>query len=178
MLFSPLTRLEFEVDAILRKRLDKQLYQPKRDDSLRLQRLKVWSMRYSVSLEYILTKLIPHFEKLAQRHYIRRSAGQSKGIGVSIAVLTGPAAEEKLKEFIQKDFPSNENVAIWRENEQERCLAILDEIEYGRPKPILHFKSVSDFVKAYSNGIDRKRRKGRKLDNKLGKQPWRGNPWK
>lgn len=179
MLFSPLNKLEFQIDGILRRVLDKQLYSPKRDDVVRLFKLTIWAERYSVSLEYILGRLVPHYEKLAQRHYVRRNAGASKGLGVSVAVLTGPAAEEKLREFIVRDFPDDEHIASAREEAKETCLGIMDKHQLtGRPRSILRYETVSDFIEAYAGGIDRNRKSTSRLEKKMSKQPWRGNPWR
>ena len=179
MLFSPLSKLELEIDAILRTKLDKNLFSVKRDDLLRLTRLVVWSERYSVSLDYIIEKLVPHFEKMSQRHYVRRRAGPSKGLGVSIAVLTGQVAEEKLREFIAKDFPDDENIASTREDLKSACLRKLDMSEFsGKPRGVLQHRTVNEYVDNYIAGITRKRRSSAKLERELGRQPWRGNPFR
>ena len=51
-----------EVEDVLRKCFDKQLFRPKEDDQIRLLRLRVWSERHKVSIEYILRVLVHHAE--------------------------------------------------------------------------------------------------------------------
>lgn len=173
---TPVTEVCAEIEKILHKDFGKTLYFPNRQNAARLLKLKVWSIRYSVSIRYILSKLVPYFEHIASRHYLRKD---SKGLGVSIPVLTGKAAEEKLKEFIAKEFHDSENVLDWKESERERCIRLMEKEEVmGRPRPILQYRNVNDFVDAYSSKIDIKRKEADRLAKKMAKQPWRGNPWR
>jgi hypothetical protein len=99
-------------------------------------------------------------------------------LGFPIATLTGIAAEEKLIEFINKDFPDEENVAAMREELKAECLDKLGEADNtGRIRPVLNFKSVDEYVKSYSSGIERKRKYSAALERKLAKQPYRRNPF-
>jgi hypothetical protein len=178
VLFSALHHVQTEIDEILRRSLGKRLFTVKRDDQLRLIKLKMWSTRHSVPLEYIIEKLVPHFEKLAQRNYVKKYAGASKGLGVPISVLTGPAAEEKLIEFIAKEFTEDEHIHATREAAKAECLDKLGLSENtGRVRPVLNFPSVDEYMKSYTSGIERKRRSGARIERKLAKQPYRGNPW-
>src|ERR1700744_5083717 len=99
------TKFAAEIDTVLRTNFGKQLYYPKQDDQYRLLRLKMWCERYKVSLPYILGVLIPHFEFLANKHRGRAKGSVSKGIGTTIANLTGQASEKLLVERIAKDYP-------------------------------------------------------------------------
>lgn len=176
ILSSVLDQIRYEVDSILRKEFGTQLFQMKADDAIRLLRLRVWSTRYKVSVCYILKRLIPHFKKYASNF---RRRYNDKGIGVTIAVLTGKVAEQKLKEFIARDFESGENAIEWREKEQARCLDLLHTNELvGRPKPFLHYKSVKSFIQSYEKRIAIMNREDNKLIKKLAKQPWRNNPFR
>jgi hypothetical protein len=175
---SILNELEKEIDTILRKNFDKRLYYPKREDSIRLLKLRVWENRYKVTLEYILGVLIPHFAKMSER--FRRKV--SSGIGTTIPILTGQAAEEFLKLRISKDFPNNENVLDWKERYKTICLKKIKESEGTIPsrksRGVLQFKSVNAFLKAYEAKIEAARKEDRIAEKSLAKQPWRGNPWR
>lgn len=176
ILASAFDQIRFEVDAIVRKEFEAQIFALKSDDAIRLLKLRVWSERYKVSVHYIVCRLIPYYRKMA--HNFRRRP-DSKGIGVTIAVLTGKAAEEKLREFIAKDFPDGENVADWKESERARCIALADpEALVGKPKPFLHYTSIKSFLDSYTSRIGSLQREQTKLDKKMAKQPWRGNPWR
>lgn len=178
MLWGPASSWELEVDAELRKQFGKQLWVRKSDDRLRLLKLRVWSLRYHVPLQYILAVLVPHFEKLASRQYIRKRAGSSKGLGFPITVLCGDVAHEFLQERIAKDFPSKENTQTWIEGHKQLCLekTEMDEV-VAKPRAVLAYRSVGDFVKSYGRGIDRTRRDADRAERKLRKQPWRTNPF-
>lgn len=175
LLSSALDKIRFEFEDSVRNDFGKKMYRIKPDDSMRLLKLRVWSVRYKVSVRYILLKLVPHFERFA-RAYRRNS---SDGLGVTIAVLTGNAAEEKLRECIAKDFPDGENTVAWKEAAKARCIAIMDKDEImGRPKPFLHHKTIDAFMDSYKTRISQMQREQEKLDKKMSKQPWRDNPWR
>lgn len=165
-----------DVDRILRQSFSKQLYNPKHEDQVRLLKLRMWEQKYRVSLKYILDTLVPHYEKLGKR---KTGRANSKGLGTTIAILTGPAAEEYLCERIAKDFPDNENVIDWKEKERQRCLALLDKEELiGRPRKILSYPTLSEYMKVYRKKVEKARRSTSKRETKLAKQPWRNNPWR
>jgi hypothetical protein len=170
-----------EIDSLLRKQFNKQIYYPKQDDQYRLLKLKVWSERYKVSVGYILSVLIPYFEKLAYKHSRRPREKVSKGIGTTIATLTGPSAEAYLSEQILKDFKDGENALAWKEDKKEECLRILDAEEgivKKKPKGVLAYKSIAAYRKAYMERIKHTRDEQDKLTKQLAKQPWRGNPFR
>lgn len=168
-----------EVDKTLRQLFGKQLFFPKEVDKARLLKLKMWSDRYKVSLSYILGKLVPRFEKMASKHARSPRVKVSKGIGTTIAVLTGQAAEEFLKDCIAKDYPDQENVLAWKEDKREETLRLLDGEELVvRPRKILSFKSVAAYTDAYRQKMEKQRQSTAKREAQLSKQPYRGNPWR
>jgi hypothetical protein len=176
-LTTPTSSLCAEIDSILKRYFGKNLYYPNEQNASRLLKLRVWSLRYKVDLIYILQKLLPYLEKVASKHYLRK--GSSRGLGVSIPVLTGPAAEEYLKKCIAQDFPDAENILAWKESEKERCIDLMEKDEVmGKPRPILHYEKVSDFVDSYSRRIRQTRKSSDRLDKKMSKIPYRGNPWR
>ncbi|MGI4811790.1 MAG: hypothetical protein ACRYGG_00390 [Janthinobacterium lividum] len=169
-----------EVDSILKKSFDKQLFSVKEDDKVRLLKLKMWSVRYKVSIKYILEKLIPHFEKYGNKS--RGKAGTSKGLGTTIPILTGPSAEALLVENIKRDYPDNENVLSWRQRTQLEFIGLVqvdeDELVTKQPKGILQYNSVSDYRKAYEARIQRTRKTEEKIVKSISRQPFRNNPWR
>jgi hypothetical protein len=170
-----------EVDTILRKQFNKQLFYPKIDDQHRLLKLKVWSERYKVSIGYILSVLIPYFEKLAYKHSRRPRERVSKGIGTTISTLTGPAAESYLLEQINKDFSDGENVIAWKQDKQQACLRKieLDEnIRIKKPKGVLGYPTLASYRRAYLKRIKGIRDIEEKLVKQLSRQPWRENPFR
>lgn len=182
LIATEVTQIVDAVDSILRKSFGKQLFYPKEDDQIRLLRLKMWSERYSVSVDYILGRLVPYFEKLAVKHSRKPREKMSKGIGTTIAVLTGPAAEAYLKDCIGKEFPDGEHIIAWKQNKREECLAKMDEDEgevtQRKPKSILQYPTLAAFRRAYEARITHKRKTEGKLEKKLARQPWRGNPFR
>ena len=169
-----------DVDELLKKNFNKQLFYPKQDDQIRLLRLKVWSERYEVTLYYILSKLIPRFEAIAKKHSGR--AGKSKGLGTTISILTGPAAEEYLVACIAKEFLDDEHKTTWRQDRQQECIRLVtadeDDTPTRPPKRVIDFPTISAFRMAYEKRIKRNRREEDKLIRQLSKQPWRSNPFR
>lgn len=170
-----------QVDALLRKQFNKQIFYPRQDDQHRLLKLRIWSERHKVSVGYILSVLIPYFEKLSYKHSRRPREKVSKGIGTTIAILTGSTAEAYLADQILKDFPDGENVLAWKEDRRTDCLRQIeldDELPTRKPKGILQYNSVASYRKAYLSRIKRTRDTEDKLVQQLSKQPWRGNPFR
>lgn len=169
------------IDSLLRKQFNKQLFYPKQDDQYRLLKLRVWSERHKVSIGYILSVLVPHYEKMAYKHSNKPREKVSKGIGTTISVLTGPSAEAYLVEQMAKDFPDSENVVSWKEDKKHECLRKLaaeDEVSSKKPKTILQYTSIAAYRKAYIQRITNSRNTEEKVIKQLSKQPWRGNPFR
>lgn len=173
---SDITTWTAAVDEVLRKNFDKQLFYPKRDDTYRLLRLKIWSIRYKVCLEYILSVLIPHFEKISSKHTGRR---RSRGIGTTIPVLTGGAAEDFLADAVKKDFPDGENILSWREDTKLEFLARIeadDELPVRKKaKSVLDYTSLAAYRKAYVKRITNMRDTEERVTKRIAKQPFRDN---
>jgi uncharacterized SAM-dependent methyltransferase len=175
-------RIVDEVDSILRRDFSKQLFYPKEVDQIRLLKLKMWSERYSVSIAYILSKLIPYFAKLSAKHSRRPQERVSKGIGTTISVLTGQAAEAFLQQAIEKEFPDGEHIIAWKETKRAECLLLIEkdegDITSRKPKSILQYPTLASFRRAYEKRITNNRRVADKLVRQLSRQPWRGNPFR
>lgn len=170
-------RVQSEVDVILKQTFGKALWSVNQMDALRLLRLKVWEEKYSVSLEYILKTLLPWAWSRLPKH-IAKKVQTSKGLGTRIVVITSNAALHHLKEKIQEDFPDNENITSAKEARRQSILANLDEDELpSRPKKILQYHSIKQYVQSYADKIARKKKAIGKAEKKLARLHWRGNPF-
>ena len=172
------TRIQQWLEAHEGKRVYLQF---KRVDLLRLTRLQVWSWRHYVSIEEILTLTLPYLRKS-----MRSEQKNRYGLGVSIAALTGEANEKILIEAIQQQYPDNEHIARWRQEEQERQLLAEQLEETGGLAvrvpalvSILEADSVEDFLQRYSNRVTAARNRFREVhtDPKRKRKLYRGNPW-
>lgn len=154
----------------------KQLWKVSDEDACRLTRLLVWSERYGVPLAYVLeTLLLYHFSVLPKDRKIR--AKQSKGLGLRVATLTGPVSLEVLQEALREDFLDEDNIAAHKEEEKERIADLLDDELPRKSRGVLQFESISRFTTAYEREIKRRRDGVTRLQRKMGKIKWRGNPW-
>lgn len=148
---------------------------------LRLCRLQVWSWRHRVSIEEILSLVLP---------YLRKTVGtdqkQRYGLGVSVATLTGKTGEVILVEALAKKYPGNEHVDRWRQIEQERQLRAeqmeeTDGLAVRAPKlvSIMEADSVEDYLKRYTQRIRMARKQFRdtQADPERKRKAYRGNPW-
>jgi hypothetical protein len=168
--------LRSEIDKVLRDLYGKSIWNPSQLDCCRLVRLKIWSERYSVSIAYILSVLLPfHWHNIPKS--IRSKAKNSKGLGVRISTLVGNASLSHLKEKLKEDFPEGENVSQFKESEKDRIEALLEENVPARVKGVLRHKSISAFVKNYRLRMIRVNDKEKKFSRKMKKMPFRGNPW-
>jgi hypothetical protein len=168
-----------KADALFRvnKALDaigKKLWRTTELDGLRLTRLVAWSERYSVSIEYILQAVLPVLSKAVER----RTGRKSKGLGISISVLTGEVARDILLERIKKDFKGNEHVHAMREQRRNIMIEVLDDELNGKPRNPLSFKEPEEFVKSYVRSIERKRVDREKLEDQIAAMPFRSNPFR
>lgn len=163
----------FAVNAALAN-MGKKLWRVSEMDGLRLTRLLAWGERYSVSVEYILRAVLPVLSKAVER----RTGKKSKGLGTSIAVLTGQVSREILQEKIAKDFKGGENINSTVNERQNAMINILDDELNGKPKNPLTFKTSEGYVNAYTQSIKRKRKDREKLEDQIAKQPFRNNPFR
>jgi len=150
----------------------------KKDDKVRLLKLRTWSLRYHVSITEILDMIVPPL--LEQVRY------KSYGFGMPIRVLTGKSARRILSYQIDKRYPGQENLLVWKEAEREKQLRDekLEELEGIPLKAKVHAAlvdadSVEDYMDKYTDQIMQKR----EMERKAVSQKWRrrkryrGNPW-
>jgi hypothetical protein len=128
-----------------------------------------------VSIEYAAGVLVDYFAKGVER----RTGRKSKGLGVSIPTLTGTVAESVLQHAIERDFPDRENMATYREEEQDRIFKIVADDEVAvRTKPTLEYKTLKRATDAVVQSIQLKRARYQKIARSLKKIPYRANPFR
>lgn len=144
-------RVRRRVNEITERRWGKSLFRTRTEDQIRLLKLIVWQERYKVSMEYILSILVPVFlDRLPARYR------QKKSLGVRISTLTGRAAERILKDAIKRQYRSEENIGQWAFDRKEEILeARWEDGEHVLPHPpsILAYASPAKYMAAYRKRI-------------------------
>lgn len=146
-------------------------------DRLRLLRLRVWSIRYKISVIEILDLIVPPLRK-------KIGAKRVRGIGIPTATLTGAVAEEILKDRLAHYYPDGANITVWKERERERQLAAERDEEAGgfpvreNPMPsLLEVGDVQEYNRIYAERIRAAR--AAQTDQRWRKQRhYRNNPWR
>lgn len=173
-LFNVTIQICGDVNTALQASLGKAIWHISESDRYRLYKLWIWSQRYYVSLEYILSVLVPYFNNGVEK----RTGKKSKGLGISIPVLTGDVAEEVLQKCISRDFPEGDHLSLYREEWKDKITELLTKKEFNtRIKSSLQFKSVSAEAKSYISSVTKAVTAGNKLANQMKKIPMRNNPW-
>jgi hypothetical protein len=65
---------------------------------------EVWSMRYHVSLDFILEAVLARFAR-----HRKPPPKNTLTLGISVTTLTGPAAKQAVLDSIHANFPNGEN---------------------------------------------------------------------
>lgn len=136
----------------------------------RLLNLRVWCLRYHVSLDFILKFLLHR-----QYKNIRRSSYQKDTkviqLGVSIPTLCGKASRHALEREILHRFPANENDHIYKSQLFQKAA---DLKSHCLIKPT---DNLQEDTKRY---ISTMKARNQRLNNtsKLKRRPWRDNPWR
>ena len=145
-------------------------------DGVRLLRLRVWATRHYLTVSQVLDMIMP---------VIRSRTGRVKsaGIGTTIGNLTGQAAYRILREEIAKRYPDEEHVELWREEEQNKHIAIEREAETGG-LPVRHkshspldYESIAEYVAQYKKSIATSNTLRTSLSSEQRRKPYRWNPW-
>lgn len=154
-------------------------------DLVRLLNLRVWQRRYHLDLNEILDLMLPYLRKSTSEKFKTRPG---RGLGVSIAALTGVGAEKILAEALRQQYPGGEWSELWRAREKQRQLKA-EEQEDGegvklRPKIVqltgpLEADSVDNFLRSYRKRVLHLREIDQRLENDPSRQRkrYRGNPW-
>ncbi|MDE2100618.1 MAG: hypothetical protein KGL39_25465 [Patescibacteria group bacterium] len=87
------------------------------ENRCRLIQLRTWSLRYHLPVKQILSMVMRPLRKGA------KTRGRiDYAIGVSFNALLGTAAERIIKEKIERRYPRDEHIALWRQRERRAQL--------------------------------------------------------
>src|ERR1017187_7585155 len=146
----------------------------------RLLRLRVWSIRYHLSIGEILDLIMP---------ILRAQVRQPKhtyGLGISINALAGDAAERILKAEIPKRYKEGEHIQIARMQEQQHQLyrEQLDALDGLAPREhftrsLMDVATVGQFVSMYREHVTSKRNTYQDEMNAKwrSRKAYRNSPW-
>ncbi len=122
---------------------------------------KSWSLRYAVSVDFIVQTLLAYYSK------IRRDVGS---LGIGIKQLTGVRAHEIVMQNVTVTFHDGENYTVYSNDLRERMLL--------RPLPKFDsHASIEDSIQHYDRWIQEQRLHKQLLSKRLNR-PFRGNPLK
>ena len=154
-----------EVEHVLRRNHNVKWFRLKKEDEIRLLRLKQWEEKYRVSISYILGKLIPF--------WTQKYAKYSKAVfGTTISTLVGSVSEKVLQEAVAKDYPDGENEKRWKAMTQQRQWA---RIWDGPRKE--NWQDPIQAVREYRNRMKLERADRKSWARKLARRKYQGNPW-
>jgi hypothetical protein len=135
-------------------------------EQFRLLNWRVWCLRYSIPLAFLIRTLLKAFS------YLSRSLRKGHyGLGIPVGTLTGELAQKRLEEAIVKTFPDGENLAMRRSHLQIKML------EYGPTVKLVNDSTRNEMISSYLEKI-RSRRRMRSTAKHQYRRPWRGNPWR
>jgi|ERR1017187_1469989 hypothetical protein len=147
----------------------------------RLLRLRVWSIRYCLSIAEILDLIMPILRAQARR------PKHTYSLGISVPALTGDAAERILKAEIPKRYREGEHIQIARIREQEVQLRRehADELDGLASKEyftrsLMDVATVEQFVNMYREHVISRRNT---YQNEMGakwrsRKAYRYSPWR
>jgi hypothetical protein len=90
----------------------------------------------------------------------------------------GSSAFANLREHLERDFPDGSNLEAFKEEEKERIADLLDAELPRKNRSVLQFSTMNKFVNAYTRQTELRRRGVARLQRKMAKMAWRGNPWR
>ena len=107
---------------------------------MRLLNWRVWSMRYGVTIEYVLDAVILTYGKT--RKWSRREGELL--FGFSVALVTGETMRERLEERVARDFP----------NDEHRKVATLRQARSASAR----YQTLEEMVKKYDAEMKRRQK--------------------
>ncbi len=81
------------------------VFMPTPDQRLSLLNWKVWTLRYHVSLDFLLTfflRIYADQRKISRDH-------RTLSLGLPVSMVTGPGARKRLEEEVARMYPNREN---------------------------------------------------------------------
>ena len=142
---------------------------------LKLWPLKVWAMRYRVSLTLVVRTLCGEWDSFCGRSVRGYRIGKSLP---PIAMLASPKSEKRLADALLLLFPHQENLTEWRLRAQEK------QLHREVPLKLTQTKFVGgpggNMLAGYEASIERKRAMQKEAREKLigSRRPYRNNPWR
>lgn len=149
-------------------------------NQLRLLKLNTWSLLYRLSVQEILSILIPILRKKAKSR-------KTRGLGISVAMLTSVGAERILEEEIEARYPGGEHIGVWRERQREIELLREEQEELDgitvrqvQLKTVLDYDTPEAWVKCYRAGLEDRRNKYQAAvsSSERRKKAYRWSPWR
>ena len=173
-------RNRVEVETQLRENFGRRLYWIGKDDERRLLTLSIWADKYHVTVGWILGILIPYY----QERFKQRRKSDRKGLPVRITTLCGKHAEYLIKQRLEKDFPNQENIELYRQQQRQIILLERDERLNGvdefqqRTRKLTDFEWPSRYVRYYRTKMEAQRKVlVAATTSKKNRKPYRGNPF-
>jgi hypothetical protein len=117
------------------------------DADLRLLTLTVWSMRWRVSLVWLLDAVLTRYR--TQRRLPVVKSPEELSLGLSASMLTGDAARSAVEERLAREFPNGENMRASRQpsappmpdlNGDDFVALYVDAVKAGASKRPAHYK--------------------------------------
>lgn len=159
----------WQVDRTAQQLLNKQFFgTPSLEDQYRLLTLRMWMIKYRVTLEFILSVLVPFWAGKFQS----RKRTNDKALGVRIATLSGSVSEKILQTAIKNTYPNGENEISWRAEAQEEYMKVSGTLGSVDNHP-------ENFIEEYVRRCLKVRHQNRKLieSGRFTRRSYRGNPW-
>lgn len=133
-------------------------------DKLRLLAFEIWCRKKHIVLKEALSIVLNTWTN-------KYSKNSKYGIGIKISTLVGPRSKEILEEYIKKNYPNRENIAL--EKERIRLAMIspddLSDLDYSG--------DAFEFVKEYKKNISVLKEHDAVSKQKFKRRRFRGNPF-
>jgi hypothetical protein len=169
ILASRLMRNTAAIERILKRDFGCSWFRPKKEDEIRLLRMAQWREKYRVSFAWMLKLLLPIWRKKYARY-----RGEVAGVGVAISTLVGKKSEEMIKEQIKLEFPNNENLIMWKCNEQQRQWEKVREPRNCRED----WMHPGTMIQKYISRMADERGERARWAQQQERRNYRNNPWK
>lgn len=143
-------------------------FAPDSKTSVKFLNWRVWGIRYSVTLDFILEVMCNYFKNVRAR--ARKGNSKVITLGLPYTAVTGPKAREILVQAIAIRYPQGENRAMVRSDLQNRMVRLTTaQVDFG--------DGLEKGFYEYRAKIEKKRNNAVEAHEKYNR-PWRGNPWR
>lgn len=173
------------LEDVLYNDFGRRLYRLKPEDEWRLLVLFNWREQYSVSISWMLKRLLEIWPRKFSKYKTNIT------IGCSVPVLVGQKSEEIVRELIDKEFRSQENAvearARYRHRIEKRIAVLAGKKQVEKSvqyRSVLDAPSPDEFFRFYGRELRRWKRSESLTDEgsqqlvMLKRMPWRENPYR